>query len=488
MIVDELDRDLARTRPACRRGLGIGSDVRTTAPPGDSSENNRKERLVQASVKLDHTLLAIDGEHDVHAMVEIAVPERVDAQEREPLRLALVLDRSGSMAGRKLEVAKRCAAWLVERLRPSDQLALVAYDDEVRLLAPLASVNGDVGDAIRRIGPGGSTNLSGGWLKGLEALRGSDGDGVRKVLLLSDGLANVGITDRDTLSGLASSALADGIGTTTIGFGSDFDEELMTQMADAGSGNAHFAETPDAAPGIFAQELEGLTQVAAQNVSLEIRPRSSVEMLGILNEYPPVPVPGGVQVELGDAYAGERRRIVFALHVPHLAALGPVSVAELVLRYVSVGDEIAHHEVTIPVVANVVSADEAAGAVPDADVREEVLVLRAAHARDEAIQLADAGRFGDAQAILFSLSEELRSTGLPQLGEEADALDDAYGSVAPATYDALARKNLHYQSWQSRHRRHDRTSTRIDAGDGRIPSTRSATPSPSYLARASSAT
>ena len=85
----------------------------------------------------------------------------------------------------------------------------------------------------------------------------------------------------------------------------DFDEELLTSMADAGGGNAHYAETADAAPAIFSRELDGLTQVAAQNVSVEIRPNAHVQVLGILNDYPSTPVPGGVQIALGDAYAGE---------------------------------------------------------------------------------------------------------------------------------------------------------------------------------------
>ena len=91
-------------------------------------------------------------------------------------------------------------------------------------------------------------------------------------------------------------------------------------MDDAGGGNAHYAPTPDAAPAIFAKELEGLMSVVAQNVSLEIRPRAEVEVLEILNDYPRVPVAGGVQVQLGDAYGGERRRLVFALHMPYLAS------------------------------------------------------------------------------------------------------------------------------------------------------------------------
>ena len=173
-------------------------------------------------------------------------------------------------------------------------------------------------------------------------------------------------------------------------------------MADAGGGNAHYAETADAAPAIFSRELDGLTQIAAQNVSVEIRPCAQVQVLGILNDYPHIAVPGGVQVALGDAYAGEKRRVVFELHVPHLAALGPAPVAEIVLRYVSVGAKVEQHELTIPLAVNLVSADEAAASAPDLAVREEVLVLKAARARDEAIRLADAGENEQAKRLMSS--------------------------------------------------------------------------------------
>src|SRR5919198_438778 len=117
---------------------------------------------MQASIRLDHTLIAVDGEHDVHAMLELSAPEPAEGAERVPLRLALVLDRSGSMRGAKLEVAKRCAAWLVSRLAPTDELALVAYDHEVCLLAPLAPVGQTaLTAAVASIPPGGQTNLSG---------------------------------------------------------------------------------------------------------------------------------------------------------------------------------------------------------------------------------------------------------------------------------------------------------------------------------------
>jgi Ca-activated chloride channel homolog len=405
---------------------------------------------MQPSVRLEHSLLAVDTAHEVHAMLELSAPEPPETTKRPPLRLALVLDRSGSMAGEKLAVAKRSAAWLVGRLRADDEIALVAYDDEVHLLAPLAPVDRPrLEHVLARLGPGGSTNLSGGWMRGLEQLEGAAGDGARKVLLLTDGLANVGVVDRGALAGLADGARGRGVGTTTIGVGADFDEDLLEAMADAGGGSYHYAETPDSAPAIFASEFDALTRLVAQNVTVEIRPAPSVEVVEILNRYPPVPVAGGIQVEVGDAYGGERRRLVFSLRVPHLAALGPAKVADLVLRYVSVGDEITHHEVTVPVAVNLVSAGEAAAAEPDLAVRDEVLVLRAAQARDEAIRRADGGDFDGAQVVLAQTAHHLRAAGR---ADEADALEELRPAVAPLSYDAAARKKLHFESSVRRRR------------------------------------
>jgi Ca-activated chloride channel homolog len=410
---------------------------------------------MQASIRLDHQLLAVDGEHHVHAMLELQAPVPAGDGGGPPLHLALVVDRSGSMAGAKLEVARRCAAWLAERLRPVDQLALVDYDDTARLLLPLAPADAAAARAaIAAIRPGGATNLSGGWLKGVEELRRAPADATRKALLLSDGIANRGLTDRGELAELAGSIRAAGIGTTTIGFGDDFDEDLLTAMADAGGGEAHWAQTPDAAPTVFHAELEALTRLVAQNVSVEIRPGPQVELLGVLNDYPAFAVPGGVQVQLGDAYGGDRRRLVFELQVPHLAALGPVTVAELVLRYVAVAGEVREHTLTLPLVANAVSASEAAAAAPDPEVREETLLLRAARARDQALRLSDSGHGDEAGALLRAEARSLRELGGAALEQEALALDDAATAVgdpaaAPAPH---LRKRLRYDS-RNLHRR-----------------------------------
>ena len=216
-------------------------------------------------------------------------------------------------------------------------------------------------------------------------------------------------------------------------------------MADAGGGNGHYAETADAAPAIFAEEFDDLTRLVAQNVSAEIRPEPAVEFVGVLNEYPHGPTLGGIQITIGDAYAGESRRIVFTLHVPALAELGVQKVAEVVLRYVAVGDQVEQHELTIPIVVNGVSADEAAAAAPDLQVHEEVLVLTAARARDEAIRLADVGRFEEGQQVLHSTVTTLRDAGL---SDQADLL--APEIAALDSYDPSVRKRLRFQSQRQR--------------------------------------
>ena len=418
---------------------------------------------MEASLHMEHAVVAVESDHRVHVMVELRAPA-APATERAPLDVALVVDRSGSMRGAKLEAAKACAAYLARRMAAGDRLAVVTYDDHVDLLAPLAPVDVDrLLPALRSLRPGSMTNLSGGWLKGLEQLRAGSGDGVRRVLVLTDGLANVGITDPGALVGMAGQARQAGVGTTTIGVGDDFDEKLLTAMADAGGGTGHFAATPEAAPAIFAAEFEGLASVVAQNVSVEIRLGPEVAVLGVLNDYPAVAVPGGVQLALGDAYGDEVRRLVFELHLPSVAALGLARVGEVVIRHVAVGADVALHEVRVPLVVNVVTPEEAAGADPDHAVVEEVLILTSARLRDEARRLAEQGDTAAGMALLSDTAKSLRdratgSSRAVELLAEAESLDQSVGWLhdldASGSLSARSRKLMHYDSLKARRRRH----------------------------------
>ena len=332
----------------------------------------------------------------------------------------------------------------------------MTFDGEVRLEWPLQPVAGkqeNLAHALRQIFPGGTTNLSGGWLKGVEQLQGvPGGSGPKKVLLLTDGQANQGITDQNTLISMARSAAdKQGVGTTTIGFGDTFDEILLTLMADGGGGNAYYAATPDESPGIFAQEFEGLVSLLAQNLSIEVRPNEHVQMLGILNDYPGVAVTGGVQIQMGDVYAEERRRLVFELSVPQMATLGPATVAEVVVRYVGVGGSIETHELRLPVTVNLVSADEAAAHSPDAEVIEEIVVLKSAKVQEEAREHAQRGEYESAHKLLSETARELRkiapnSERSEELLEQASEMDRNASVMTDGAFDAGAAKQMRYES------------------------------------------
>ena len=128
----------------------------------------------------------------------------------------------------------------------------------------------------------------------------------------------------------------------------------------------------------------------------------------MLNDYPITEVPGGLQVQIGDLYGGECRRLIFQLHIPEVAALGVAKVCELVVRSVTVQPPVAQHELIVPVTVNLVSADEASAADVDHEVVEHTTLLQAARARKDARDAADRGDFGTARAMMTSASASLR--------------------------------------------------------------------------------
>lgn len=385
---------------------------------------------MKAQANLDRQIVAVDLDDTVHLLVELTAPPAPNTTGRPPLDLVAVLDRSGSMSGDPLEGVKAAAELLLRLLAPGDRLALVTFDDEVVLELPLAHHGDEALPVIRGIDVGGSTNLSGGWLKAREVLADARPGATRRIVLLTDGEANAGITGADALADLAHAAAENDITTTTIGYGEYFDEDVLAAMASAGRGNTYWAAGADETPQIFAQEFDGLAAVVAQNISLEIRPAEPVEVIAVLNDYRATPVAGGVQIAVGDAFADEERRVVVKLGVPGLSTLGPVVVAEVVLRYVLIGEAVQQHTVTMPIMVNVGTADAADAVELDPAVVEEVLTLVAARTRKVARRAVNDGRTDEAQAMLRRGSAELRRSAATasspaKLLADADAMDQA---------------------------------------------------------------
>ena len=212
--------------------------------------------------------------------------EDVANPQRRPLNVALVIDRSGSMAGAPLRYALKAAADFVDRLTADDRLSIVVYDDVVNTLldAQLVTDKAGIKNILQGVRAGGLTNLSGGWLRGCELVAKHKTDKhVNRVLLLTDGQANNGITNSGVLIATAGKKAEEGITTTTLGFGSQFEEDLLIGMARAAGGNFYFIQSLDDAADVFGIELDSLKAIAAQNLTVTLTPIGKVEIADVLS-------------------------------------------------------------------------------------------------------------------------------------------------------------------------------------------------------------
>lgn len=417
---------------------------------------------IRVQVRLSHPIVHTGEPTDVFLRVDVTGSGEV--RERTPLDLAVVIDRSGSMAGDKLRYAKKAVETLIDRLLPTDHLALVAYGSRVHTVFARRSVDDALIMKSRAalIETEGCTNLSGGLMEGLQQL-GHDKAALRRVLLLSDGLANEGVTDLDGLADLARQATKAGQGISAFGVGEDFDETLLRTLADKGGGNYHYIASPDDIPGLFMEELGELGDVVAQNVLLDFAPLG-VEILGILG-FESLDLPAG----MGDVRAGGTRSLMLALRVPP-ASEGEVVLGTVGCRWTALEDALAPKEESVTVsVVGTPDVQRVVDAVNQQILRAAQLQLaadenqaasRAAQADDEAAFQAHVKRALSCLEALGDvddpgvreqrrLNEELRVRGLQALREDRDFQKRAHMSQ----YNAIRGKTSRwFEDDEEKHR------------------------------------
>ena len=198
--------------------------------------------------------------------------ENQENSSKKNLNLSIVLDKSASMSGQPFEEAKKAAIMIIQKLRPSDSISVVAYDDNVDLVVPSIECVDKINiiRAINSIQVAGATNLHGGWLMGAEqvALKKSN-KSINRVLLLSDGNANSGLMSPVDISRQCSQLSETGITTSTYGLGHDFNEDLMVKIANSGLGHSYYGQTSQDLMDPFNEEFQTLINTVATEIKVK---------------------------------------------------------------------------------------------------------------------------------------------------------------------------------------------------------------------------
>jgi Ca-activated chloride channel family protein len=297
-----------------------------------------KTGILTLSGHLTQSKVLVGGDPNVALSLTIKADDvlNFDRAGANHVDLVIVLDRSGSMRGQKLEYAKQAVLNLLANLTEKDRFALVTYSDGVKThsnLIRLTPVNRKRLEAIvNRITAGGATNLGAGLHQGIKVISKAKKNGnMGKVILISDGLANRGITSINSLGNMASIAVEDEFGVSTVGVGEDFNEQLMTTIADRGTGHYHYLENPNSFAKVFQQEFANTRNVVA--TSLEVRVPVNHGMSLVSAAGYPIKIENNEAVFYpGDMLSGQTKKLFLTLRVPN-EATGTFEINGLTIRY-----------------------------------------------------------------------------------------------------------------------------------------------------------
>jgi Ca-activated chloride channel homolog len=380
---------------------------------------------VKLDLQTDRTLIRAAARSTRYLAASFIAPAAARRDMRPPVNVALVLDRSGSMAGEKIALARRAVEQALRLLQSRDRFSLVVYDDVVDVLVESTPATADSKaralGLLEKIEARSATDLSGGWLRGCEqvALHARE-DWVNRCLLLTDGLANRGITDRGELTRHAAALRERGVHTSTFGVGADFDERLLRDMASAAGGHFYFIEFPAQIPDLLTSELGEALEVVMRGAVLE------------------VVLPSGARAESLHRYRVRRREDSNELRVELGDLVSEQEVSVVVKLEFPTGESGAQTGVIVSFTdreGGVFAPSEAlrwtwAGHAENDEqprnrvVDRQVAALYAARARAEATECNRAGDYERARHVLSATAKRIRSYAGndPELNRIADEL------------------------------------------------------------------
>lgn len=400
-------------------------------------------------------LPASDAEQTVDVLIRVTPPENVaQAKARPALNLSLVIDRSGSMEGLKMRRANEAAAYCVDQMTATDRLSVVIFDDVIETLIASQKVENKavLKSLINGIHARNSTALHEAWVRGgIQVSDYLDHNAVNRVLLITDGQANVGETRNDVIVTQTKQVFERGVSTSTIGIGADFNEDLLLPMAQGGGGNAWHVAEPEDMQKIFDVELQGLIAQIGHTVTLGLVPADGVRIVDVLNDFE---ISETGRYKLPNLQAGSPLEIIVQLKVPAQKIGSRLDLLDLKLGFTpqeSTQATVLRENFNV----EFVEASESDRLETNYEVAKALQLLMNARARKEAMQHLDAGDYAASQQVLASarratnaVHDSMPAFIRPAFAEENASLVELESSLDSRGEDKMSRKKMMYQSYQ----------------------------------------
>jgi Ca-activated chloride channel family protein len=404
----------------------------------------------------DKNLISKEGTTQRIVEIRVQAPEASANEQRPDINLALVLDRSGSMQGEKLEYVKQAARHVLDQLQAQDQVSLVVYDDSVDVLAHSIQVtNGnrfEMKQLISSILSGSMTNLRDGWLTGCKEIAASAREGsINRTMLLTDGLANVGETDPEILAQHAFELNKDSISTSTFGVGHGFNEHLLEAMANKGGGNFYYIEKPARIPAIFLKEFEELIGITVRKVEVRIDFPMSMEWQ-VLGGWPAEYKDGSLHIYVGDMLSGKLQDIYVKLQVPASKAADSM---KLPAKVFGQGQPGAVYEDQADISFQYANAQEVEEAALNREVMERFSVVELADAATEALKLERRGEREEASRMLNQRISQNQPYIHPQV-------ETSYRSMSNRMKRGMDEADRKRSQWESYNAKREKEQTKED--------------------------
>jgi Ca-activated chloride channel family protein len=374
---------------------------------------------IQLQADLGHSVLSTRKTDRTYLRLSLKTLAGIRAEKRPPINVALVIDRSGSMSGDRIEAAKQAAHVALDRLSSDDIVSLVTYNHKVDVVAPatrLGSARQEIERAIDKLAVDGTTALYDGTKEGGQQVKKFLSDTkVNRVVLISDGLANVGPSSPGELAELGRQLAGKGISVTTVGLGLDYNEDLMQRLASASDGNHAFVESPRQLAGIFDKEFGDALSIAAQDLTIVIECRAGFKPTRVLGRDAKI-AGSTIKLKMNQLQADNERYVVIEMETPSGGKAGDAEVADVKIEYLDL-DNGKRSEKQASVRARLSDDEKDVEASINKGVLAQVTAQIATEQNEKAVELRDKGDVSGARKMLqdnaayIKQSREVYSTG-----------------------------------------------------------------------------